>query len=47
MVKCYRLMGIEHLANDVLRVLEMNHPNHKALKELKSGNQPKPESTEH
>lgn len=46
MVKAYRLMGIEDLANDALRVLEMNHPEHEALIELKAGKQPEKESTE-
>ncbi len=46
MVKAYRLMGIEDLANDALRVLEMNHPDHKALSELKSNKSPEKESIE-
>jgi outer membrane protein assembly factor BamD len=35
MVKAYRLMGMNDLAGDALRVLELNHPNHPALAELK------------
>ncbi len=46
MVKAYRLMGIDDLANDALRVLEMNHPTHEALSELKSGQRPAQENTE-
>jgi outer membrane protein assembly factor BamD len=38
MVRAYRLMGTEDLANDALRVLELNHPEHPALASLKSGN---------
>jgi outer membrane protein assembly factor BamD len=38
MVKAYRLMGMEELANDTLRVLELNHPEHPELDSLKSGN---------
>jgi len=38
LVRAYRLMGTEDLANDALRVLELNHPEHPALASLKSGN---------
>lgn len=37
MVKAYRLMGMDELATDALRVLERNHPDHPALAELKAG----------
>lgn len=40
MVKAYRQMGLEDLANDALRVLEKNHPDHEALSELKSNKLP-------
>ena len=40
LVKAYRLMGLHDLANDALRVLEMNHPQHPGLAELKAGNSP-------
>ncbi|MGM0594014.1 MAG: outer membrane protein assembly factor BamD [Pseudomonadota bacterium] len=35
MVKAYRLMELPDLAEDALRVLERNHPQHPALAELK------------
>jgi outer membrane protein assembly factor BamD len=35
MVKAYRLMEMPDLANDALRVLELNHPDHPALAELR------------
>lgn len=35
MVKAYRLMGMQDLANDALRVLELNHPDHPALADLR------------
>lgn len=40
LVKAYRLMGLNDLADDALRVLELNHPEHPALAELKRGNAP-------
>ncbi len=36
MVKAYRLMALPDLAADTLRVLELNHPNHPGLAELKA-----------
>lgn len=38
MVKAYRLMNMPDLANDALRVLEMNHPDHPGLAELRESN---------
>jgi outer membrane protein assembly factor BamD len=46
MVEAYRLMGLTDLANDSLRVLEMNHPDYPGLAELKNGEQPNKEATE-
>lgn len=46
MVKAYRLMGMKDLADDALRVLEMNHPEHPALLELKTGKRATEENTE-
>ena len=46
MVKAYRLMGLEDLANDALRVLELNHPEHPAIAELKSAETPADNDTE-
>ena len=40
LVKGYRLMGLDDLATDSLRVLEMNYPEHPALVELKTGKTP-------
>ncbi len=34
MVKAYRKMGLNDLAEDALRVLQLNHPEHTGLKEL-------------
>jgi outer membrane protein assembly factor BamD len=36
MVKAYRKMGLNDLADDALRVLELNHPEHPELAELKN-----------
>jgi len=36
MVKAYRLMAMPDLANDSLRILEMNHPEYPGLAELKA-----------
>jgi len=36
MVKAYRLMGMPDLANDSLRVLELNHPDDEGLAELRT-----------
>lgn len=46
MVKGYRLMGIEDLANDALRVLELNYPDNEALVELKADKGPAQPSAE-
>ena len=40
LVKAYRLMDLDDLASDALRVLEMNHPDHPSLAELKTGKTP-------
>lgn len=44
MVRAYRLMGINDLANDALRVLEKNYPTHEMLSELKSEKPPEKKS---
>lgn len=35
MAKAYRILGMEDLANDALRVLELNFPNHPGLQEAR------------
>ena len=35
MVEAYRKLGMDKLAEDALRVLELNHPEHPATKALK------------
>ncbi|HEY9148898.1 MAG TPA: hypothetical protein VIQ22_07785, partial [Gammaproteobacteria bacterium] len=46
MVKAYRQMEMTDLANDALRVLEQNHPEHPGLAELREDQNGDAEATE-
>ena len=36
MAKAYRVLKLDDLAKDAIRVLELNYPNHPGINELKS-----------
>jgi len=35
MAKAYKLLGLDDLSNDALRVLELNHPGHEGIREVR------------
>ena len=45
MIRAYNRLGVEDLAGDALRVLEMNYPDHPDLPALREGKDPRPPRT--